>query len=673
MSKKDETANAAALDVQTVRNLSDKLYEKRKQGAMDIEQQVKEMLASGDKRKLVTLIEYLSESFVYSSNANHRKGGLIALAAVAIGLSSEAFKWLTELVLPVLTCFTDQDSRVRYYACESMYNIAKVSRGRILIFFNELFDGLTKLSADPDVNVKNGAQLLDRLIKDIVAESENFDIDKFMPLLQERVYALNPFVRKFLIGWLTVLDSVPSIDLNQHLPKFLDGLFKMLSDTKKDIRLEADNAISEFLHELQRGDADSADFGALVAIVMVHCVGADDFTRLIAISWLRALIEFGGAAMLPYAAEMVGGILPGLSDDIADIQEETVKANQALLALITRADADSASFPISDFLRTVSEQFVNAYAPTRMAALRWILLLHQKAPQMLESFLDDLFPQLLKTLSDPAEEVVRLDLEVMAKISANEDYFARLMHSLVSLCATDRALLEARGPLIIRQLSLFIDAEKIYRQLAIILERHDDVEFASTLVESLSLILLSSAELAELRASLRQLTERPEQRRDLFVALYRSWCHNPAAAFCLCLLAQCYEHAAAIVACFAEMELTVNFLVSIDKLVQLLESPVFASLRLQLLEPRRYPSLLKSLFGILMLLPQSPAFELLKNRLSAVASLGALLPADSSPAASQASPLDYAPLLEHFKQVQQRHRSKSLYSSSSSASSSTKR
>jgi len=40
------------------------------------------------------------------------------------------------------------------------------------------------LSADPDLNVKNGAQLLDRLLKDIITESDSFDIEKFIPLLK---------------------------------------------------------------------------------------------------------------------------------------------------------------------------------------------------------------------------------------------------------------------------------------------------------------------------------------------------------------------------------------------------------------------------------------------------------------------------------------------------------
>lgn len=53
---------------------------------------------------------------------------------------------LPELVQPVLTCFEDQDARVRYYACESLYNVSKVARGAILVFFNNIFEGLCKVS-----------------------------------------------------------------------------------------------------------------------------------------------------------------------------------------------------------------------------------------------------------------------------------------------------------------------------------------------------------------------------------------------------------------------------------------------------------------------------------------------------------------------------------------------
>jgi len=52
---------------------------------------------------------------------------------------------VNELVKPVLSCFFDSDSRIRYYGCEALYNIVKVARGSVLPFFNDIFDGLSKV------------------------------------------------------------------------------------------------------------------------------------------------------------------------------------------------------------------------------------------------------------------------------------------------------------------------------------------------------------------------------------------------------------------------------------------------------------------------------------------------------------------------------------------------
>ena len=43
--------------------------------------------------------------------------------------------------------------------------ILQVVRGDFIVFFNQIFDALCKLSADSDANVQSAAHLLDRLVK----------------------------------------------------------------------------------------------------------------------------------------------------------------------------------------------------------------------------------------------------------------------------------------------------------------------------------------------------------------------------------------------------------------------------------------------------------------------------------------------------------------------------
>ena len=83
-----------------------------------------------------------------------------------------------------------------------------------------------------------------RLIKDIVTESETFDVEQFIPLLQKYIRRTNPYIRQLLVGWITVLDSVPDITMLDWLPQFLEGLFNMLSDGNREIRQAADSCLS---------------------------------------------------------------------------------------------------------------------------------------------------------------------------------------------------------------------------------------------------------------------------------------------------------------------------------------------------------------------------------------------------------------------------------------------
>ncbi|XP_023212530.1 protein VAC14 homolog, partial [Centruroides sculpturatus] len=177
MSEKD----FAPLSAACVRALNDKMYDKRKAAALEIEKMVKDFEAVNNTVQIKKLLRVLGQDFTLSHNANSRKGGLIGLAAMAIALGKDTSFYIDELVCPIMSCFSDQDSRVRYYACEALYNVVKVARGSVLPFFNDIFDALSKV--------------------DIVTESSSFDLVAFMPLLRERIYTKNPFARQFLVSW----------------------------------------------------------------------------------------------------------------------------------------------------------------------------------------------------------------------------------------------------------------------------------------------------------------------------------------------------------------------------------------------------------------------------------------------------------------------------------------
>ncbi|CAD7935174.1 unnamed protein product [Amoebophrya sp. A25] len=369
------------LGISVAKALCNTSYEKRKQAALEVEKRIRDANHETIRQTLLILRDYIE-----SPTPNARKGGLIGLAAVALGLDNHNFlfhfaqpgavalpggrlarphdffsrmiaehypvadakedvdasaqqlgglsagglsgdekasslssamtgrqeqrtrllardevldfsrtiqDYMALLIPPVLTVFEDEHPRVRYYACEALYNIVKVAKTNAFVFFNEIWDGCGRHIADMDKEVKSGAVYLDKVLKDILTETpvakqwwhsnqmqhllgsgpsdagEMFldtddeamalhpsagavvNLATFMPLLAQRILSKNPFLLSFLVGWVQLLQSIPDLDLYPHLPDFLPGLFGMLSETVKDIRVKADQCLRTFLDDLR--------------------------------------------------------------------------------------------------------------------------------------------------------------------------------------------------------------------------------------------------------------------------------------------------------------------------------------------------------------------------------------------------------------------------------------
>ncbi|KAM0451517.1 hypothetical protein ACHAPV_010029 [Trichoderma viride] len=697
------------MDTNIQRALNDKLYDKRKVGALELEKIIRDLVASGPFERIKDILDQLCNDYAYAVHQPHaRNGGLIGLAAAAIALGTALPDYLVNIVPPVLACFTDQDARVRYYACEAMYNIAK-------------------LGADSELSVKNGAELLDRLIKDIVSESaasyisvletsssvgdntatdehqQNlptaFSLQRFIPLLKERIHVINPFTRQFLVGWITLLDSIPDLELVTYLPEFLGGILKFLSDQNVDVRVATQTCLDKFLNEIKRisqvkrglvenkrfkeggkrkrqesmdsaggrpqlDEGDELDSDALndddedsleedwipgqdveinykeILDILTATLDSplEEDCLLESLRWIVEFLDICPEEVLPFTPKILAHMLPAMASTKETIRLAATRVNTCLMdyvvSLSDESDVNATQAAASNVRLSLSQEkqdsssvgrtslsnsrdveirsstpgsgrvsstavatsdanqiqtnldytaavnsltllFLNDHEATRVAALTWLIMLHRKAPRKVLAFNDGTFPALLKTLSDPSDAVVTRDLQLLSQISRNseDDYFASFMVNLLQLFSTDRKLLETRGNLIIRQLCISLSPERIYRTLADCIEKEEDVEFASIMVQNLNNNLITAPQLAEVRKRLRNLETKDGQ--TLFVALFRSWCYNAVATFSLCLLSQAYEQAYNLLQIFGELDMTVNMLIQVDKLVQLIESPVF--------------------------------------------------------------------------------------------------
>jgi vacuole morphology and inheritance protein 14 len=494
-----------------------------------------------------------------------------------------------------------------------------------------------------------------------------FSLRRFIPLLKERIWVINPFTRQFLVGWIALLDSIPDLELVTYLPDFLGGLMKFLSDPNRDVHASTQTCLDRFLNEIKRiarlkkgiveskkskearkrkrdesvdsgsvqaepqaephaepqeGDelSDSDDdeseedwvpgqdvhinYQAILGILTASLDSPlEEDSLLESLRWIVEFLDICPEEVLPFTPKILAHMLPAMASGVESIRQAAAKVNAGLMDYVvslsddaelmptasrltltgdhndrnasTRASLSSAreyetrtptpshgrpplATPVAmeggprppqpdlDYAAAVNSLtllFLNDHEATRVAALTWLIMLHRKAPRKVLAFNDGTFPALLKTLSDPSDAVVTKDLQLLSQISRNseDDYFANFMVNLLQLFSTDRKLLETRGNLVIRQLCLSLSPERIYRTLADCIEKEEDVDFASIMVQNLNNNLVTAPQLAELRKRLRNLETKEGQ--TFFVALFRSWCYNAVATFSLCLLAQAYEQA----------------------------------------------------------------------------------------------------------------------------------
>lgn len=175
---------------------------------------------------------------------------------------------------------------------------------------------------------------------------------------------------------------------------------------------------------------------------------------------------------------------------------------------------------LASIVEVLTRYLLYVSVQTKVAVLKWIHHLFINIPHEMFNHIEDLFPILMKSLSDTSDEVVQQTLVVMAEIISSKSpeavttdpdakmqnkYFTKFIVNLLRVFSTDRHLLEERGTFIIRELCILLSAEDIYKTLANILLEEQNLSFACTMIQTLNVILLTSSELFDLRNKLRHL------------------------------------------------------------------------------------------------------------------------------------------------------------------------
>ena len=90
------------------------------------------------------------------------------------------------------------------------------------------------------------------------------------------------------------------------------------------------------------------------------------------------------------------------------------------LLKVGQEEAEENKLDLPSVMEVLTKQLQRGTVPSKVASLRWIYHLFIQIPVKMFQYIDDIFPVLLRTLSDTSDEVVILDLEVLAEISSSK-------------------------------------------------------------------------------------------------------------------------------------------------------------------------------------------------------------------------------------------------------------
>jgi hypothetical protein len=337
-------------------SLAHKRYERRRLAAMEIEKVVRSLVQQGDEQleRVRAILLLLSDDYVRSTSEDARKGGVVALAASAIGLKKAAdtnpiAHECRDLILAsVVHACQDHSQRVRYYATESLFNVIKVIPSLAVQHFFILFEILRSLYADVDVDVKSGAELLDKKLKEVIVVAMNsgqFTAEACVPVFARFVYMRNKATKRLTLTWLQELtEKLIGAPILEFLHLFLTGIFDMIADPTLAIRQSAlaflqsvlpklldNHVVEEAIDDFQTAGI-KVDFDKILQSLVTTMEHPDPFVRKIAMYWMSRIVKahIGGDEKKFEKGGSVAAASSGADDDVFKGLDEESKHQRKL-------------------------------------------------------------------------------------------------------------------------------------------------------------------------------------------------------------------------------------------------------------------------------------------------------------------------------------------------------
>ncbi|ESL12044.1 hypothetical protein TRSC58_00194 [Trypanosoma rangeli SC58] len=663
---------------QTLKLLVDSKVESRQKGARDVASKAAAVFSKYPPAEAYNIIMHeLREaevSLLSVTSAAYRRGGLGAVRAIvgSLPLRTHPREVVSLFSSMVFESVTDVDATVRLAALEAAHALVRQLQTQLLeVCFMQVFWGLASCINDHDGRVALLAGEVSLSLREVVTGKESFKLqtDLFVTFITEvlapysstthREQVLDLPLLNWCFEWISHVLDLPGDELILLLWRFLKPLLVLSGrcgggEAARLLRKCLRDTREAFLRHM------NVQLDSLL-LIAAECVEEAEVAliRKNALEWMLELLNFGTDQLVHLIHRAAAASLLQLGSKDLETRLAAQNVNHRLMQLVASKQIGMKTVPYDAVLRGVVSQLTGrGNEESRGAALEWIALVFHKDSAVVERNFTETFETLLILLCDQSAHVVHKSIETLCLISGDH-YFDHFVSRLVDLFHAKADVLLPKAPTIIKQLQLQYQGEdlgqceKLCLKLSAVLSAYEDKRFLEKVVITLSTMLLTSREFLPLREILNRGVE-DERARTTFVGMYPCWRYNTVAALSLCLLSRAYGHAFQLIQFMGSLEMSAAALLQLERLVRLIESPIFGYIRMSLMEPSRCLPLVRTLFSMQLILPQgSPQQSLLYRRLKVIPSLVTLeRESRVHEASKEECPVDWSQLLQLSKEAQ---------------------
>ena len=275
-------------------------------------------------------------------------------------------------------------------------------------------------------------------------------------------------------------------------------------------------------------------------------------------------------------------------------EEQIYKLNSELKKLIELFPDNYEKFNAKEFLNTIIRGIENPDIINKEYLLDWYQLLCEKYGQ---NITDDSILAIINSVLKAIKN--NLNEEKNYPVPKDNNIIQLMFQKLIKL-----------------------DTKKIFSLFADTLNKTNDYFFISQIAGYLNNYLITSPKAEDLRNNLILYgRDKIQKHKPLYEKIYKIFAYNPMCLLIFSVITEYYVLSWNLLLNFIKIKLDDDFYIYLIEFVQLLENSQSNHIRMLLLHPHENIYLAKTLYGILTLLPQGKAYNILSDRLYSIKGL----------------------------------------------------